>query len=253
MANDSVTLFLEGSPTIDDYVRALSGLRALLQAISSAVAPGVEINWRVDALEASSALTSLRGESSDMSLVERAAATYLGVGRALRAREHVEPQFLRPATRIRNVLTSDRVPSVRFETAQDDVTVSLDDAPLGQVIPFPSRDPEPQLGAVEGRVQTLSARGSLRFILFDLVFDKAVTCYLAAGQEDLMRDAWGQLAIVEGRVKRDPASGRPTTVRQVSEVLLVSERERGAWRSAAGVQPSSEPAETRIRRIRDAQ
>jgi len=250
VANDSVTLFLEGSPTLDDYVQALSGLRGLLNAISQEVLKGTQIEWRIDALEASSALASFRGETADVALVEQAADVYLGVGRALKAGESVAPPYRRSVKMIRDVLT-DRVPSVRFETAQDDVTVSL--AQQAQVIPFPQREPEAQFGAVEGRIQTLSRRGSLRFILFDLVHDKAVTCYLAPDQEGLMLDVWGRLAIVEGVVKRDPVSGRPTTVRHVTDVVLTPERERGEWRSARGVQPSDEASETRIRRIRDAQ
>lgn len=237
---------------IGDYVHALTGLQRLLEAISAEVASGQTIDWRVDALEASSALTSLRGEAEDMTLVERAAATYLGVGSALQRNELVEQPYRRSANMIRALLT-ERVPSVRFETAQDDVTISLPDSELAQVLQFPNRDVGPQLGAVEGRIQTLSTRGSLRFILFDLVYDKAVTCYLVPDQEGLMLDAWGRLAIVEGIIKRDPISGRPTTVRQVSDVVLLPERDRGDWRSARGAQPNEEPAEARIRRIRDAQ
>ena len=39
------------------------------------------------------------------------------------------------------------------------------------------------LGAVTGRVQTLSSRGGLRFNLYDALLDKLVACYLAPGRK----------------------------------------------------------------------
>jgi hypothetical protein len=254
MANDSVTLFLEGSPTLDDYTAALSSLQELLQAIAAEVAGSASIEWRLEALEASSALTQVRGVSDDMGAVENVTDSYLEVGRQLYAGGQLRPQYSRPAERIVGLLNPNVI-AVRFETDRDDVTLSIGDGELAKIIAMPRRQgaPQGQPGTVEGRIETMSRRGGLRFVLFDLVYDKAVTCYLQAGQEDLMLGSWGKLAVVEGIVKRDPVSGRPTTVRQVSSLRVVSETEPGKWKQARGVLPASEErAEDAIRRIRDA-
>ena len=114
----------------------------------------------------------------------------------------------------------------------------------------------PYYGGVEGRVQTLTSRGSLRFTLYDLFYDRAVSCYLSEGREDLMRDAWGRYVLVEGMVYRDPVGGRPTSVRRVTGDTILTEPEpgrsyvdaRGALRQdASGLSP-----EEAIRRVRDA-
>jgi hypothetical protein len=252
VANDSVTLFLDGAPTLDDYAHALDALRALLSAITERVAGPISVEWRVDTLEASSALTTLRGEAENMAVVEEAAATYLDVGRKLAQRQEVDAHYQRSTNMLLTVLTA-RVPSLRIETDLDDVTITLPTDQLADVVQLrPTPQQKAQIGAVEGRIETMSRRRGLRFVLFDSAFDKAVTCYLDPGQEDLMRDAWGRLAIIEGMVKRDPTSGRPTTVRQVTAVHLLDEGERGGWRRARGAQPDAEPSEDRIRRIRDA-
>lgn len=250
MASRNVTLILDGTPTIDGYSMALDGFRDLLLAIARQVAPNIQVEWEVETLEATSAVTTLRGVAEESSAVERIAEEYLSVGRQLRSRPFVLG-YEAPTRRLRGVLNG-RVPAIRFETADDDVTVSTTDAApetstaLRTIVAY---------GAVEGRVQTLSNRGGLRFTLYDLMYDKAVSCYLAEGLDDIMRDVWGRVTLVEGLVKRDPVSGRPTAVRQVSRVTIREEALMGAWRAAQGVLGglTDERAEASIRRLRDAQ
>ncbi len=254
MANDGVILFLDGAPTIDDYASAIAGLRELLSAIGADVASSVQIEWRIDTLEASSALTGLRGTSEDMAAVARVSSAFVEVGKSVRTGS-LDSAFTTPVAKITELLGT-RIPSVRFENDEDDVTIAAAPDVLADIIPLriDSRDLTPQRGVVEGRIETVSRRGGLRFILFDLNFDKAVTCYLAPGMEDLMLNAWGRLALVEGIVKRDPLTGRPTTVRQVTNIELIEEGLPGDWRQAMGAQQDpSGRSEHRIRRIRDAQ
>ena len=92
----------------------------------------------------------------------------------------------------------------------------------------------PAIGGVHGRIQTLTSRGGLRFTLYDTLYDRAVGCYLSEGQEEIMRDYWGQTAVVEGTVTRDPNSGRPLTVRHVRNVTPVRQVERMAYLAARG-------------------
>ncbi len=110
-------------------------------------------------------------------------------------------------------------------------------------------------GAISGRVQTLSNRGSLRFTLYDLLHDKPVSCYLAAGREDLMLDAWGKLAVVEGSVRRHPLTGRPLTIRGITAVDIRPDPNAEDYRWARGVVPlpsNGMSPEDAIRHLRDA-
>ena len=111
------------------------------------------------------------------------------------------------------------------------------------------------IGAVTGRVQVLSNRGGLRFNMYDTVHDKAVSCYLKQGQEDLMREAWGQRAMVSGEVTRDKATGRPITIRQIMNLEILEETVAGSYHEARGAvpwEPGDALPEDVIRRLRDA-
>ena len=250
MASETVTLFLDGTPTLADYSAAVSAFADLINTITQRVAPSVEVTWDVDDLEAESALTTVRGISPDSNAVDRVAQEYLRVGRELRT--HAAVSGYESATRKLRGILNGRVPVIKFETADDDVTIGAAEEAAPAVAPQGIVD----YGAVEGRIQTLSNRGGLRFTLYDLLYDKAVSCYLAEGSELLMRDSWGRMALVEGLVKRDPVTGRPIAVRQVSNVTILEEGTLGAWRSAIGALSNitdGEPAEETIRRIRDAE
>lgn len=110
-------------------------------------------------------------------------------------------------------------------------------------------------GAVRGRVETLSSHDGLRFTLYDLLTNRAITCYMQPGREETMREAWEKLAIVEGLVRRDPATGQPTTIRQVTRIEIIPEIEPGGWRQAIGSIPhlqSAPSSEEAVRRGRDA-
>jgi hypothetical protein len=95
----------------------------------------------------------------------------------------------------------------------------------------------------------------LRFTLYDLLHDDAVSCYLEEGYEDIMRTLWGKLVTVEGIVKRDPLTGAPQTVRQITKVEPMPEVEPESWRRARGIVPIGPRGlmpEKAIRRLRDA-
>jgi len=136
------------------------------------------------------------------------------------------------------------VTAVRFETADSDIVVS--ERPEILVLP-------PAFSAVEGRIQTLTNRYSLRFTLFDFLHDRAVNCYLHEGQETIIREAWGRRAVVEGVVTRDAESGRPTSVRNISSIAILPDNMSG-YQEARGIVPVPDGApspEIIIRRLRD--
>jgi hypothetical protein len=245
MASQSVTIALEGTPTVAEFVVAVGNWQKLLDAIARD--EGVSIQWVVEALDTSSAVVTARGETNDLPALERATVAYLDVAREV-ATGRTPAQY---ASEVRGLISilNGRVHSLKFETADGDITIAQRGAePVEVATPA-------AYGAVEGRVQTLIGRGRLRFVLYDRLFDKAVSCYLTPGQEDIMRNAWGRIATVEGLVTRDANTGRPLTVRQVTRVTPRDDIPSNSWRRARGTLTGlgDEPAEATIRRLRDTQ
>jgi hypothetical protein len=251
MASDVVTLVLDGEPTLADFAQALSSLRDLLGRLEPGT--GSAVTWTVDSLERSSTIASFRGTANDPEMVDLVTHRYLDTGRAIATGEfeRLSPIVAQSMAGITSLING-RVPSVRLETADDDVTIRAATT-IATVPPVRSQLPA-AYGAVLGRVQTLSNRGSLRFTLYDQLHDKAVSCYLQDGKQDMMRGAWDRLALVRGWVKRDPSTGRPLSIRKIRDVEIRVEGNETDWRDAEGTyRPDREPAEVIIRRIRDAQ
>lgn len=253
MPNDTVTLALDGDVSLREFAEAVEGFDGLVRALARAEKV-THVDWLVAQLEVSSALATARGVSRNgqpmdvvRDEVERVVRGYLRVGHSL---ERGEPfpyptAVERPARGITGVLNG-RVTSVRFETAEAEAIVAVPTVTAPKPL-------TPTYGAVEGRVQTLTSRGGLRFTLYDTFFDKAVSCYLAEDYESVMRDAWGRRAVVEGLVTREAQTGRPLAVRGVTHVEVLPEVPLREYRNLRGIAPSrTVSAEEAIRRLRDA-
>ena len=155
----------------------------------------------------------------------------------------------RPLLRLQGLLNR-RITSLRLETDSLDVELFA-----GGIATGGQEESLPVYGAVEGRIQSLSNRGLLRFTLYDASDDHAISCYLRPGCEDTMRKCWGKAAIVEGVLRRHPKTGRVSTVRDVTEgdVRIIGE-EGGDWREAIGCAPAKRGSispEEALRRGRD--
>jgi len=251
MPSDTITLVLTGeSIPLDLFAQALLNFQRLADALSREVGDGQPIDWIVSDLQTSSAVATAQGISPDVDHIERATRAYSSVGRAL---QHHEPipysRTIRTyAEGITGVLNG-RVSAAVFQTADDDWQVV---SPA--VKPGGAPTPRAQYGAIEGRIQTLTSRTGFRFTLFDLIHDKAVSCYLQRGQEDEMRGLWDKRVAVSGLVTRDSLTGRPLAIRRITSITTLPEREAGQYRRARGIvplRPDDELPEVTIRRERD--
>jgi hypothetical protein len=250
MATDTITLALNGDVAIDDFSRAIEHFGRLVSALTQEVGRGVQIAWVVDQLEAGSAITTIRGEAEDPASVERVVRAFADVGEALAEQRPIpfSPKVADEARAIVRVVGKS-ITSVRFETPETDAVIVSHDVqavPLPKIIGY---------GAVEGRVQTLSSRGQLRFTLYDALNDRAVICYVDEERAELMRNIWGRRVIVEGLLTRDPATGQPQTVRAVTRIEDLPDNEPGSYRRAIGAlrgRPLGLSPEDAIRRLRDA-
>lgn len=247
---DSLTLALDGDVSLDDFSSALSNLKSLLSALAKQVSPEADIHWTIEALDRSSAITAVRGEerNGDTAEVDAVVRAYGKVGSCME-RKQVIPyaeSVRRPARRLSS-LVSVRIPSVRFETDSASAYIT---APMpGEPIP---KLPSWTHGSIQGRIQTLTNRGSLHFTLYDTLWDRAVQCFLLAQDESILMHAWGHMAFVEGHIKRDPRTGRPLTIRQVGQVVLLPEYGPRDWdRLQGSIASDGESSDAFVRRLRN--
>jgi hypothetical protein len=254
---DTVTLVLAGDVPVDQFSTAVSGLARLLQGLTHELADQQRIRWSIDQLDSGSATIAVRGYAeADPEIVQRVVHAYGLVGKALATGDPVPfaQRTADAAYAIVGAINKD-VHSITFETPDIDYVVSA--RPALQRPPAEPRRLEVPVayGSVQGRLQTLSSRGRLRFTLYDLVHDKAVSCYLRKGDEDLVRERWGRLVTVEGYISRDPLSGRPLAIRRISAIRDIVEDVHSDYRRARGVlrdKPSPVTVDQALRTVRDA-
>lgn len=255
--SDTVTLALQGEVSLAEFSAAVTRFNALIAALA-ADSHVEDVTWQIDALDYSSAITTARGISlngGDPQRIDRVVNAYNEVGQALE--QGVTIPFPQPVQKeaqgIAELLKeSSEIEAVRFETAESDAIIREPAAVAKE--PQPPKKAEASYGSVTGRVQTLSSRNTLRFVVYDHIHDRAVSCYLVEGRESMMRQMWDRVATVEGWITRDPVTGRPLTVRRVSEVTALTEVAPADYMKARGTLPrnADDPLpEEQIRRLRD--
>lgn len=255
MRPSTLKLELHGKVSLDAFAEAIGHFKRYVDALTRETAAGAEVRWVVDELHAGSAEAIVKAEG-DLEAAASVGVAYIEVGRAVENGNgglSDYPRAVRDEILALVRMVGPEFEYVRFETADADATVTTVREQVASLEPGPMLTKA--YGGIQGRVQTLTNRGELRFTLFDSLYDRAVSCYLTEGQEDLMRDAWGRLAVVEGIVTRDPINGRPLNVRSVNRVTLVHEAPPDGYMKARGALHPTQDAlspEDSIRRIRDA-
>lgn len=237
--SDTLTLVLDGKVTLDDFAEAVVQFHALVLGLSREVSVGRAIEWEVVDLASSSAIATAKGRGAPEQELDKVVRAYEVVGESLSRFQPppFSPRVAEPARRLAK-LVDGKIETIRFETERKDSVVrKMPEGAGAAVVATGSAD---AYGAVEGMVETLSRRGGLRFTLYDTVYDKAVSCYLAAGFEPIMRDVWGTRSVVSGKVHRDSLTGRPLSIRQVTKVEPVKQGKRGEWKQARGAAPLPE-------------
>lgn len=250
MPHSTMTMAFNGEVSLDTFAQAITHFRRLVNALKDEISPAAHIDWLIDDLQHGSAVATVRGVAPAMEAVEPITVAFLTVGRALAEGRQVpySPRVAKEALGLTKLLGG-AITSIRFETEEDDAAIF--DSAAGE----PPTTLTVAYGAVEGRVQTLTSRDSLRFTLYDAVHDRAVACYLDEDHHDMMRNAWDRRAIIEGQVTRESLTGRPVAIRGVRRVTLLDDVAPGAAiRAARGVAPLTpgEPSATEIIRwLRD--
>lgn len=257
--SDTVTLALHGTVSLSAFSTAVTRFNGLVAALA-AESQAEGVTWQIDALDYSSAITTARGVSQNgdqPEVIDRVVRAYLEVGQALQQQATVpySATVQKEAKGIADVLRGSEIEAIRFETAESEAIIRR---PTRERETLPEPTPverQGAYGAVTGRIQTLTSRNALRFIVYDHIHDRAVSCYLVEGGEAMMRQMWDRVATVEGWITRDAETGRPLTVRRVSRVSPLNEAEPQDYLKARGALPlrdGDERPEDTIRRFRDA-
>lgn len=254
MPRDTITLILSGDVFLDDYLSAVRDFNRLIGALGKDVAQGVEVEWNVDDLSGGSAVTTIRGiarEEERQPVVEEIVRAYEQVGISMeRGWEIPYSRDVGIAARALTDVLDGRIDEILFETDEMEAIITK---PAGEALDRSHEAAIFSYGAIEGRVQTLSSRTGLRFTLYD-VFGRGIPCHLQKGDEELMRGAWDKWVVVEGRIRRD-ATGKPISIRKITNVEIREPGEPQGYRKARGVLragPNAPSPEEAIRRLRDA-
>lgn len=80
------------------------------------------------------------------------------------------------------------------------------------------------LGTIEGKLQTISNRGQLQFVVFDSLYDKGVNCFVEDEMVDQAVQGFGKRVAVSGMIQYDK-EGRPVSIRVDSVHIFKAESE----------------------------
>lgn len=253
MPETTLVLALEGDVRLDQFSEAVKRFEKLLVQLAQEVAADTKIEWDLEDLQYGSAIMAVAGRADADEPVLRVVSAFEDVGQSLQ--QHAPIPFSRHVAREAEALTkliSGDIKAVRLGTARKEAIIYglFDAKKLSTAKPLVS------FGSVKGRVQSISNRGKLRFTLYDAVFDKPVSCYVREDRQDILTDIWDKVVFVSGRVTRQPDSGQPVSIREITSIDFVPIIEPGSYRKARGVLAGNgepEPAEVSIRRLRDAE
>lgn len=245
MSQSTITFEMGGRVDIKQMERGITAFRHLIVALTGKE----KVDWIVDDLQPGSAITTVRAECDNPLIAEWIVREFEKVGKSLEDKKeiHSAKQIKKATDAVKKLAVS--VDYIRLETAESNYMIYGN----GKTLVSPATTVA--IGAVTGRVQVLSNRGGLRFNLYDTIHDKAVSCYLKQGQEEQMRELWGQRATVSGYVTRDAKTGRPITIRQIMNVEILKEVAAESYRDARGAVPWQAGdilPEDAIRKLRDA-
>lgn len=150
-----------------------------------------------------------------------------------------------------------------FQKARDkrpDMQVSVSTETTDFLVPAQNvtirpKEPTVSLGAIRGRIQSLSSRKGLQFTIWDEIFDHGVQVFLTPDLHDDLHRLWDHEAEVVGMISRHPDTGQPISIRNVRSLSGITPPSSGDPRRFKGVlkqyvAPGSDPVDV-LRRLRD--
>lgn len=258
MIEKKFSLQLDGQTTLSQYVVALNAWRESLEGATKLTGSAHVLGEYVSDLSSGSTITETtitfdRAEAAD-TFEEYMDRTHVAVRDG--SIRDLPLELQKGAYRLQRISAMPGSPSMVLRSGIQDVLVSDQNAQDARrrmkAIP---QVPAETYGELIGRLQALSSRTAFTGTLYDSTFDKAVRCYFEAGQEEMVRDQWDRRVAITGMIRRDPATGRPLSIRRISNVVAAPrDADAYSWTSArgilVGVLPNELP-ETLLGRLRD--
>ncbi|GAP11784.1 hypothetical protein BECAL_02977 [Bellilinea caldifistulae] len=246
---DKVSLTLNGEIPVNLFAEAISGLSGLLHALTEEIAAGKTIEWQIIELSAGSATAVIQGIADTAEDVEKITTAYAFIGRQLQIGNTIpySPKVIQSARKIASILDG-KVSSIEFGIDGEiyHITQSgFQEKPMTKAYSY---------GVITGKVENLIGHKTLKFTLYDNLFNRGVTCYVEEEKRELLRNIWGKTVSVTGYIYRDIITGRPLEIHDIETVEIVPMREPGAYKKARGAlswKPGDETADQTIRRLRD--
>lgn len=256
-SNRELTLQLDGNPDASKFASFIYNSTSLVNALSNSVLKGQhrrrnKLRWYANNVSITGgAEVSYEAPNSDPQKFELVESAFFEVGNALRYGGDIpySQSVADYASRLRKIVRDD-VESLIFINQKNEAIVRRDIEVASAPSAIAAYD------EVEGRIETISSRKGLRFILYDSYFDRAVTCYLDDPEtaSDLT-DYFGKVVRVMGLVTRDSGTDRPFKIKNIGvRGITLVEKPEYSWRDAENIiqfTPELTP-EGYIRKLRDA-
>lgn len=251
MSQNKITVAYEGKVNLRDLESLVSNCSKLVHSLSNDIVGESDIEWEVTDLQPGSAMLTFTGNHAHLEKVQAVVNAWEVIGSCVERGEHVPypdkiKRYIDGITRQLN----GRVFAARFETANRSYIIQGKDL----VFQLPKPGFHTALGAVKGKVQKLSTRGNPQIVLYDHLFDNAVTCHLDPERKHEMLQYLDAVVIVSGMVSRDSQSGRAKSIRDITDISQPREVTPGDYEKTQGLLAwmGDEPAEKLIRQLRDA-
>lgn len=251
MANNKITLKLDGIVPLDLYTKAVGHFASLVANLTEEIVGDDGVRWTVTDLDSGSAFIGVTGDKPKEA--ERVAAGYAVVGKALQSGDVIPYSWMvvEDAIGITSVLNG-KITGARFGDAVAEKAVISRPVVYEEQAKQEVRD----FGVIEGIVRTISDTKGLVLSLYDDVFERRIVVYLGTSilREEQARAIWRKRVRITGMVRRNPDTGSAVDIRGVTNIEMADPRTEGSLLRARGILPwesGDESPEVMIRRLRD--
>jgi hypothetical protein len=238
---NAVTLDIDGPVlTPEAFKKAVDAFVDLIREVSGEVAGGNQkIQWDVTVASGSRLVTA--SAIADTATMSYARATVAAINNGIRRLERgfkKPPAFfteraLRATRDLANVrqMPSASISYVRLRVNGKKTELNVK---VGRTASILIGEQSESYGCVEGKLQTVSERGSFQFVVYDDLFDRGVNCFIS---ENLIRDAlaaFGKRVAVFGLLQYD-STGKPISIQVERIEVFPDESELPTIESLRGI------------------
>src|SRR5262249_46580164 len=104
MADETVTIALNGDVPIDQFATAIVHWSAMIALLTEHISPGAKAEWIIEDLQPGSATTTIRGEATDSAVLRPVRRAVVAIGRDMEANR--EPATLQRFVGTRELFVS---------------------------------------------------------------------------------------------------------------------------------------------------